>query len=188
MSQALNARASARAGLLAEEPQLPVLMQALQFFQEAPPEQPRQHAHRQEEPRSAGHPGLAVRGQAAARHDAVHMRVMRQRRAPGVQDQRGADARAQVLGIGGDGLQDLGRHIEQQPIDRGLVLQRDVCDRCRQREDHVEILDRQQIGLAGIEPALGRTALALRAVPVATGVVGDLVSAAVGADRKLSHF
>jgi hypothetical protein len=33
----------------------------------------------------------------------------------------------------------------------------------------VVILHRQQIGLPGFEPALGRTALALRAVPVPAG-------------------
>jgi hypothetical protein len=106
------------------------------------------------------------------------MRVVRQRRAPGVQHQRGADARAQVLGIGGDGLQHLGGHIEQQAIDGGLVLVRDVGDGRGQREDDVVILDRQQIGLPGVEPALGRAALALRAVPVAAGVVRDLIGAA----------
>ena len=37
------------------------------------------------------------------------------------------------------------------------------------------ILHRQQIGLPGFEPALGRAGLALRAMPVAAGVVGDLV-------------
>ena len=46
------------------------------------------------------------------------MRVMRQRRAPGVKDQRRTDASAQMLGIGGDGLQHFGGHIEQKPIHR----------------------------------------------------------------------
>jgi hypothetical protein len=105
----------------------------------------------------------------------VHVRVVRQRRAPGVQHQRGADARAQVLGIGRDPLQRLGGDVEQQAVQRRLVLVRDVGDRRRQREDHVVILHRQQIGLARIQPALGCAALALRAVPVAARVVGDLI-------------
>ncbi len=46
------------------------------------------------------------------------MRVMRQRRAPGVKDQRRTDASAQMLGICGDGLQHFGGHIEQQPLTR----------------------------------------------------------------------
>ena len=65
------------------------------------------------------------------------MRVVRQRRAPGVQHQRRTDARAQVLGVGRDGLQHLGRHVEQQPVDHSLVLVREVGNGRRQREDHV---------------------------------------------------
>ena len=62
--------------------------------------------------------------------------------------------RAQVLRIGGDGQQRLGGDVEQQAVDHGLVLVRDVGDRRRQREDHVVVLHRQQIGLARLEPAL----------------------------------
>jgi hypothetical protein len=57
---------------------------------------------------------LPVGRQAAAGHDAVHMRVVRHRRAPRVQHERGADRRAQVLRIGGDGEQRLGGDLEQQ--------------------------------------------------------------------------
>ena len=110
---------------LAEELQPPRAMQLPKLFEEAPPEQPREHAHGQEEPRPAGHPGLAVGCQPASRHDAVHMRVMRQRRAPGVQHQRGADTRTQMPGVGREDLQHLGGHVEQRAVDRGLVL---ICE------------------------------------------------------------
>jgi hypothetical protein len=43
----------------------------------------------------------------------------------------------------------------------------------RQGEDDVEVLHRQQFCLAGREPPLLSERLALRAVPVPTGVVGD---------------
>ena len=43
----------------------------------------------------------------------------------------------------------------------------------RQREHHVEVRHRQQLGLALGQPFLRRRALALRAMPVAAGVVGD---------------
>jgi hypothetical protein len=55
------------------------------------------------------------------------------------------------------------------------VANDDVGNGRGQREHHVVILDRQQVGLARIEPALGRIALALGAMSVATGVVADLV-------------
>ena len=97
-------------------------MRAASCFEEAAPEQARQHAHGQEEAGPAGDPALTVRRQPAAGDDAVHVRVMRQRRAPGVQHERGADAGAQVLRIRGDGQQRLGGDVEQQPVDDGLVL------------------------------------------------------------------
>jgi hypothetical protein len=103
-----------------------------------------------------------------------------------VQHQRGADARAQVLGVGCDPEQRLGGDVEQQPVQRGLVLVRDVGDRRRQREDHVVVLHRQQIGLARIQPPLGRAALALRAVPVAARVVRDLLDPAAVAAQDVA--
>ena len=48
------------------------------------------------------------------------------------------------------------------------------------------VLHRQQVGLARVEPALGRAALAFWAVPVATGVVRDLVGAAALAAQHMS--
>ena len=132
---------------LAEEAQSPALVQALEFFEEAPPKQAREHAHGQEESGSAGAPGT-VGCQAAAGHDAVHMGVMRQRRAPGVQHERGADPSTEVLGVGGNGQQHFGGDVEQQGIHGGLVLVCDLGDGRGQREDDVVVIDREQIGLA----------------------------------------
>ncbi len=97
------------------------------------------------------------------------MRVLRQGRAPGVKHRGDADAGAEVLGIGRDGGHGLGRGREQDVVDRGLVLIGDVGDGRRQREHHMEVRHRQQIGLARGEPFLGGGALALRAMPVAAG-------------------
>mgnify|MGYP001371869825 CR=1 FL=1 len=92
----------------------------------------------------------------------------------GAKHQRRADTCSQVLGIGGDGLQYLGGHIEQQPIHRGPVLVRKVGNGRRQREDHVVILDRQQVSLPRIEPARGRRTLALRAMPPSIERYGEV--------------
>ena len=104
---------------------------------------------------------------------------MGHRRAPGVEHGGDADAGAEVPGIGGDREQRLGRGAEQQVVDHRLVLIGDVGDLGRQREDDVEVADRQQIGLARGEPVPCRRALALGAMPVAAGVVGDAAVAAV---------
>ena len=104
---------------------------------------------------------------------------MGHRRAPGVEHGGDADAGAEMLGIGGDREQRLGGGPEQQVVDHRLVLIGDVGDLGRQREDDVEVADRQQIGLARGEPVPRRRALALGAVPVAAAVVGDAAVAAV---------
>ena len=90
-----------------------------------------------------------------------------------------ADARAEMLGIDGDREQCLGGGAEQQVVDDRLVLISDRGEFGRQREDDVEIANRQQIGLAGGEPVPRRRALTLRAMAVATGVVRDAAVAAL---------
>ena len=56
----------------------------------------------------------------------VHVRMMGERRAPGVQHGGEADPRAQMLRVGGDGGQRLGGGPEQEVVDDALVLEGDV--------------------------------------------------------------
>jgi hypothetical protein len=84
-----------------------------------------------------------------------------------------------VLGIGGDGEQRLGRGAEQQVVDYRLVLVGDWGDLGGQRENYVEVADRQQIGLPVSKPVPCRRALALGAMAAAAGVVGDPAVAAI---------
>src|SRR6516165_3981759 len=100
-------------------------------------------------------------------------------RAPGVQYGGGADASAEVLGIGRDREERFGCRAEQQVVDHRLVLVSDRSDLGRQRKDHVEIADRQQIGLARCKPIRRRRALTLRAMAVTARVVGDAAVATV---------
>ena len=157
-----------------------------QLLQEQPAEQAREHAHRQEEAGPARHPALAVERDAAARHDHVDVRVMGQRRAPGMEHRGDADAGAEVLGVGGDRDQGLGRGLEQEVVDDGLVLVGDIGDGRRQREHHMIVRHRQQIGLARGQPVLCRRALALRAMPVAARVVRDRGMGALLAARDMA--
>jgi hypothetical protein len=53
------------------------------------------------------------------------------------------DAGAEMLGVGGDGDQGLGRDFEQQVIDDRLVVIGEVGDRSRQGENDMKIGDRQ---------------------------------------------
>ena len=98
---------------------------------------------------------------------------------PGMQDRREPDLGAEVLGIGGDCRERLGRRCEQQTVHRGLVLIGDGADRRRQGEHDVEIRDRQQFGGTRLQP-LGRGArLTLRAMPIAARVVRNTRMGAV---------
>ena len=78
----------------------------------------------------------------------------------------GADARAEMPGVGGDCEQRFGRRAEQQAVDNRLVLIGDRSDLSGQGEDDVEIADRQRIDLAGRKPILRRRALTLWAMAV----------------------
>ena len=91
-----------------------------------------------------------------------------------MQDREDTDAGAEVFGIGRDGEHGLGRSLEQDVVDCGLVLVGDIGDLSRQREHDVEVGHRQELGLALGQPLARRRSLALRTVPIATGVVADL--------------
>jgi len=65
------------------------------------------------------------------------------RRTPCVKHRGDADAGAQMLGVGSDGRHRLGCRLEQQAVHRRLVLERDVGDLSGQREDDMEVTDRQ---------------------------------------------
>ena len=110
---------------VAEEDEAAGRMQGREPFEEEAAEQAGQHPHGQEEAGLAGDPARAVQRQAAAGNDDVDVRMVGQRRAPGVQHGGEADARAQMLRVGGDRGQRLGGGPEQEVVDGGLVLERD---------------------------------------------------------------
>ena len=105
--------------------------------------------------------------------------MMRQGLAPGVENGDHAGLGAEVLRIGADDADRLGRGLEQDVVHDRLVLERDGGDGGRHGEDDVEIGDRQQVSLTIGKPLGARQALALWAVPVATAVVSDADHAAV---------
>lgn len=99
--------------------------------------------------------------------------------APGMEDGGHAELGAEVLGVGRDGGERLGSAAEQDGIDDGLVLEGDLRGGGRHGEDDVEIRHGKELGLPLGKPLRARRALALRTVPIATGVVGDPCGAAV---------
>jgi hypothetical protein len=160
--------------MFTEELQFSGTVRVTELLQEQAPEQTGEYAHGQEEARSAGDPTFPIDRQSPAGSDPVHMGMMGHRRAPGVQHQGHADTGAQVSGVGRNDTQGLGGRLEQDAVDHRLVVPGDIADRCGQRKDQVVVLYGQEVGLTGFQPAPGRTALALGAMPVPAGVVGDL--------------
>src|SRR5262249_57046640 len=91
--------------------------------------------------------------------------------APTVQYRNEADLGTEVLGIGSNRAQRLDHSLEQDRVDRRLVLEGDRGDLGRQREHHVEIGNRQQFTLPCGQPLPAGPSLTFGAVPVAAGVV-----------------
>lgn len=100
-------------GVLAKELQLPSGMGGGEIFEEAPTEEAGEHPYRQEEPRPAVDPPIPIHGDAAARNDAMNVRMVSELRSPGVQHERCADAGTQMSWVGGDRAQCLGGDVEQ---------------------------------------------------------------------------
>jgi len=84
-----------------------------------------------------------------------------------------------MTGIRGDGEHGLSRHPEQQVVNLCLVVEGDVGDLCGDREDHVEITDRQQVSLTCGKPFACRCPLTLGTMPIPAAVVRDATVAAV---------
>jgi hypothetical protein len=118
-------------------------------------------------------PALMIRRQAAGRHDAVHVWMADQRLPPCVKNAEDPDLGAQMSGIGRDLAEGRRARLEQPGVQAGPIPMAERQERMRQREDDVHIRDVEQVALAGAEPALARLRLTLRAVPVATRVIGD---------------
>ncbi|MBB6182572.1 hypothetical protein HNQ75_004561 [Rhizobium flavum] len=98
---------------------------------------------------------------------------MRHSRSPCVEHGGDADTPAKMLAIGRDGQHRLRRRLEQQVINKRFVLERYIGNLGRQREHDAEVPNRKQTGLAFGKPCPRGGALALWAVPIAAGVVGD---------------
>jgi hypothetical protein len=69
----------------------------------------------------------------------MHVRMMGERRAPGVHHGGDTDPRAEALGIACDGERRLGRCFHQQVVDHAFVLVGDVTQLAWQRVDDVKI-------------------------------------------------
>ena len=151
-----------------EEGEFACVMRLGQGLGEPAAEQAREDMNGQEEVRAAGDLAAVLR-QGASGNEAMDMGMVRERLPPAVQDGAPTDLAAQMLPIGGDGLQGPDRGFEQDGIDDGLVLEGDRPDRGRHGEHDVDVGRGQEVPPPLVEPGLAGRPLALRAMPVAAG-------------------
>ena len=102
----------------------------------------------------------------------MNMGVVLQVLSPSMKHRKESDFGAQVLGIGGNGSEGLGRHPEEEMVNLAFVLQSDGREGCGQGKDHVKILDRQEFGTTVFEPLRSSQGLAFGAMPIPARVVG----------------
>ena len=106
---------------------------------------------------------------------------------PGMQDRGEADASAQAAKR--DLLERLRRGREEEGVGDARNGEEERVQLGRHGEDDVEVLDGQQIALLLLDPPRFVQPLALGAMPIATGVVGDLLVAADGGlHRRAAWF
>src|SRR5205085_2925404 len=90
-----------------------------------------------------------------------------------------ADPRAQMLRVSGNLQQRLRDSLKQDAVHDSRILERQGAEGFRQREDHVEVLNRQQFRRTLFHPPRPGRGLALGTVAIAARVVGDLLVAAL---------
>jgi len=94
---------------------------------------------RQEEAGRGGDPSGAVKREAAARYDAVDMRMVLEVLSPGVQHAEQSDIGTQVLRVASDFEQRGGTGTKEQIVEQPLVLQHECRQLMRQGEDDMEV-------------------------------------------------
>ena len=156
-----------------------------QGVEELPAEDLRERLDGEEEA-APGRDPASVGGECAAGDERVHMQVLGEGLAPGVQHEGGGDLAAGPSRVAAE-LAQRGRcGGEQQFIDCARIALGERVELVRQGEDEVEVGHRQELGAPSGEPAFLRQRLALGAVAVAAGVVDVVGLAAVIAAADLT--
>jgi hypothetical protein len=132
----------------------------------------RQHGLGQEEVLRRGvDPAAVIERETAGGNDQVSMGVRLEELTPGMQNREEAQLGAEPARIASDREQRLGAGFHQQRVEQILVLQGQLRENARQREDHVQITHRQEFFPSRLEPALARAGLTLGAMAIQARVI-----------------
>jgi hypothetical protein len=117
-------------------------------------------------------PALMVERQSTRGNDAVHVRMMFHPLSPGVEHTEEADLGTQVFRVAGNLDQRFSAETQQQWVDEFLVLQCELCQKPRHRENDVSVGDRKKLFLSPLDPTPASVGLTFWAMPITTGVIG----------------
>ena len=123
-------------------------------------------------------------GERTAAEHTVHMQMLTEVLAPGVEHHRDPDLAPEPLGIPTEALQGLRGRLKQEAL---WISPGRAVDLMGQGEEHMEVGHRQELCAAGLEPALLRQCLALRALAVAAGMATGHFCAAVITGLQMGH-
>ena len=152
----------------------PVLLErALESRQIFGAKDDRERLDRKQKRRAPADPTAAVRRQGPARDETVDVEVLGEGLAPRVKDGGDADRATEMARIAAEGEEGLGGGAEQQGVDHARIALREGIERVGEREDHMKVWNREQLGAARVEPPGTRLGLARGTVAIATGVVRD---------------
>ena len=165
-----------RAGREGERARVEGVLQAPEILR---PEDERERLDRKQKGPPSANPAGAVGGQRAPGDETVHMEMLREGLTPRVQDGGDADGAAEVAGVAPEGEQGLGGRPEQERVEHPRIALRERIERVGQREDHMEVGNRQELRTPRLEPASTRLGLTRGTVSIATRVVGQTCGAAV---------
>jgi len=141
-------------------------------------EEGREDADGEQESRTGGNPVLMLERETSGWDEAMDVGMVEEILSPGVEDGEKTDIGAQVKRIASQSLQGAGDGGEELGIEQTLVGKEDRTQRFGDCKDKVEVGDGEQIALTGGQPLLTTMTETLRTVPVATGLVRDVLMAA----------
>ena len=97
-----------------------------------------------------------------------------QRLPPGMQHREEPDVRAQMVRIACHGQEGLSHGLKEEVVHHPRVLEREWAEGMREGKHHMDVGHVEQLHFAGREPGGLCPAWTLGAMPIATGVIGDL--------------
>ncbi len=119
----------------------------------------------------------------SSRHNTVNVRMVEQIRAPRMENGCHTCEQALILGKGFDGSP---CSLEHTVVEDTLMSHCNGMKTCRQREDDMEVLHRDNLFPAAVNPLLSLLVLTLGTMAVTTAVIADMHIPALGTHLDMS--